>query len=442
MAEPTISGVASSLAVIEEFYGEPLSKDLISTVQQTPIEQLMELARRLSIYQSRVETVLTNRIYKPADRTRITQAQGISLRYDPFSATNVVAHDSMLVHGGRDRAITEMDELKHLLLYADRLVLPDYALVWAYDLHHRDGLVPANDSSIRILARALQDLIPLASLVRSGDILLIPPPEVLQLGESHSDAVMLVRDLTQLEAYQRDPYMTQLAIKDLGIPDRETLDYYGVEESDLAGILNVWFELIGRVGFHYLSYRIEEASGIGYPIEDILAFSYITRQAAILPITSDSRTWEHLANCSRVLLSGGARTCAIEGKPSYEAAIHYRVPAMSNVSLNDLINLRQNEDVFHTLRRCLIKVSDQVATVEHANGYHSFSASVAGLADDIIRPAYEELERARRRASVRSKIWDYASGGVISLGVSALGALVGTPGAADAVIKGLSERGT
>ncbi len=41
-----------------------------------------------------------------------------------YLASNLVAHDSILMRGGIDRAITEMDALKHMLIYGDRLVLP------------------------------------------------------------------------------------------------------------------------------------------------------------------------------------------------------------------------------------------------------------------------------------------------------------------------------
>jgi hypothetical protein len=123
----------------------------------------------------------------------------------------------------------------------------------------------------------------------------------------------------------------------------------------------------------------------------------------------------------------------------YSPAVSYGVPALPDTSLEDVVNLRLNEELFAQLRSKLVEMMNEVArSTTVTAGYRAMIDEVRTIAEDIVRPAYEEFERKRRHGAVTNWIVEKAAGGVVLLGLNgvahALGSPVGPGGAAGGAV--------
>lgn len=419
----------SSLMIIEEFYGSQLSTELLHTIQNTPLDQLIELEKRLRRYSDRVAEVLDVRWgRRSADAARQTlRVLGISPRYDYFLSNGVFLHDRLFTTGGTGRAVTEVDELKHLLLYCDRPVIPDPVLAWIPSLD--DDASPP--SGVR-LTRAIRQILPLAPLMRSGDVLAIPPPSHLYIGDW---PVPSESAWETYSFYLDDPYVAWTVVNDLGLLEPSELPQYGSDPGELEEAARLAlhrtetdlrpdgpdFERLIRA----LMPKLWPRSSLD-EIDDIVAFSHTARWAALIPIGSDPRTLHHIEAGGRILLEGGVEDGSAESS-IFGPAIQYRIPRLSHVALEDIVALRQNEELFQDLREGLTRVAEEAAGADASNGYEAYSQVVRSLAGDLIEPIHTRLERDRKRANRRNTIWGRALAGMVSLGVKGIGTLLGFP---------------
>jgi hypothetical protein len=176
-------------------------------------------------------------------------------------------------------------------------------------------------------------------------------------------------------------------------------------------------------------------------IRELLEYSLIIHETGVLPVAADPRVLQHLDRCSRVLLDHGLPSRPALNVPSYEPAVRYHIPSLAHISLGDVIRIRRNEEVFQDLRTCLTRLAQDASAAGHREGYLAFSELVRSLAEDIVRPTYEKLEKTRRRAKTRSILWDWASGGLLSLGMRCLGTFAGVPGPAVSTVDTVAKIG-
>ena len=94
----------SSLEIIEDFYGEQISLELVPWIRQTPLEQLAVLADRLDEHAKRTEDELARR---PSIRAKLPASGEQTVDHPIF------IHDASFLHAGQANSIAEAPELKH-----------------------------------------------------------------------------------------------------------------------------------------------------------------------------------------------------------------------------------------------------------------------------------------------------------------------------------------
>ena len=193
----------SSLAVLEEFYGEALSDELLQRIYGTDDEQLAVLAwqlvERLPIVDAEVAT--------PWDP-----------RFNRGRPETLLAHEALLTQLPHHQPLSTQTPLHRSLLYLDTLVVRDPLLMWAEAVHRLEddlkdaetddpsevferevfeyfGEVPAPRPWGPALARIAAGLLPLRTLILNGVIRLVSAPRI-----SWRDAQPLMSNNVALDA--------------------------------------------------------------------------------------------------------------------------------------------------------------------------------------------------------------------------------------------------
>jgi hypothetical protein len=148
--------VATSIALVEDFYAEPLSRHLQQVVIATPLEQLLVLASRLRLHFEHVEHALEIRnSWRQESRLEVATAQALPATYSYLLTTGLTSGEEML--GCRSATAGEPVSLKHAILYREALLYPDSLFGWADNLLnlHDAGYVLGEAEFARDLAWVL-----------------------------------------------------------------------------------------------------------------------------------------------------------------------------------------------------------------------------------------------------------------------------------------------
>jgi hypothetical protein len=166
----------SSLSILEQFYGEELSRALLSKIRATPSGQLAELADRLVQHGKSVNLSLLHR----SGRRQIDHALGEEIPLPPpllesFTRGPLSVYDDLFLDPFNSKPSSRRGALKHALLYSERLLLPDRALDWGHELLLEAGLPDGLQDDGQAggdLADLLIEYLPLMELVRRDEVLL------------------------------------------------------------------------------------------------------------------------------------------------------------------------------------------------------------------------------------------------------------------------------
>jgi hypothetical protein len=414
---------ASTIQIIEEFYGEPVSEDLIRRIPGTPIEQLLELADRLHRHGSAVAKALEHREFSEESRARFLQSGQASVRYEKYLKKDLACSDSLMLESGTAMPLQSMVELKRMILYSDSFVVPDDTFDWAEDLTIQEAFESELDelTYARALARFVRELLPIAPLIRSGNILTVPGNGMVAVGDSKFQGIYT--DLSARFAYRHDPVLAWTVVNETNLmPAWEVrmMKDNGCSLSEIAEacIRRLRHEEPSEELVHTISARLWPGLKSD-KVRHILEFAFLTREIYSVPVSANADVLAYLHRTGAVLLPGGDKAMMETFAADYAPAVAYSVPALSNTTLQEIINLRLNEELFHELRAKLIEVMHEVASsgCVHSS-YNSYIAEVRNIAEDIIRPTYDDIERRRKKASIKNWLWEKATGGMVKLGIN------------------------
>jgi uridylate kinase len=151
----------TGLAIIEDFYGEPLTREVVSLIAQTPPEQIEELISRL-IYSSPGGGWSQSTYHIPATRPDVTT---VFLEASAFT-----------------NSLHEIDSLAPTLLYSEQISLVDPLMRFrSASPRHFDLAARRTEDWQKLgseLAAACFDLLPIADLVRTDRLKPVPRPTV------------------------------------------------------------------------------------------------------------------------------------------------------------------------------------------------------------------------------------------------------------------------
>ncbi|MCW6005363.1 hypothetical protein K1W54_12330 [Micromonospora sp. CPCC 205371] len=426
--------ILTSVGVVEDFYGEPLSRELISLVRRTPQDQLQELANRLfelNYSAARLE----DRLPGDSGAFRARRAD-----------RPIVVHDETYLRGGRAIPLEEISGLRHMLLYSDRMVLPDPIVDWAESelqmLEYAPFMLePIGDSRPK-LANGLASLMPFLPLVRSGAAILLPSPEHVRveadplergwLSTPFESSRIGARDPVVANPNVEDPYLSWVFVNKLAAVPRWQFDAWGIDPaSEFHEAASMIME---RARYEpKIVGDLEDIVGVAHgahasttEVYDGVIMNRLSACSGLTPFTSSRVVQNHLARCS-LIATEGCQAPAVDSFDAARSAIKFRFPAMSAVSLSDLVGLRLQEELFSDVRAAFTALAGSIADTTTPRSYTNFQEVAAAIADDIVGPVHARLDRERRRARLTSVVGSYLASGVVSLGINALATLLGGP---------------
>ncbi|WP_152926240.1 hypothetical protein [Microbacterium sp. GCS4] len=421
-----------AVRLVEEYFDEPIGVELYARILGSPIEHLVELAERIHAGMVAI----------------VPELPGAGLRA-PRSAH---LFDELYLHDQRSGDAFTSSTLKTAILYSEKLVLPDPCLDWAEDLAGRGSILGVNASDAPrealSLKNAIRRLEPLLPLIDGGAVTLLPSPAHLRLDPF---SMQTLDDFAHDRgagsgryrlAHREDPLLAWTLVNKFSPVDawvyRET---WGLDP------LTEFFEAAHNVAneaAYDSSLRLVPDAVLAdvfgavndQEITDALSMQRLSEGLPVIPFTNSAVVRDHLVQSSRVLFGEKPRQ-RTEERRGIEAAVHYQLPGVSNVTLDDVVRLRLNDDVHHEMRQGLTALAGAVAAGGHDSSYASFSAGFAELSSHHLRDRLERLEAAATRTKRKGTIAGWITSAFVSFSMNALLLAVGP----DPVTEGLARAG-
>ncbi|WP_157985111.1 hypothetical protein [Lentzea terrae] len=423
----------STISVVEEFFGEGIELGVAQRVLDTPLYQLVELADRLVEHNRRLQRALSRRC----------GSAFIHKDYEVFAKIDRTIHDRIYLHGYECSDLVDDPDLNHLLLFSAHTILPDRTLDWAEEtafLATHDQMYPVERVAVE-LAGALESITPLAALIRKGYVVPVATKEVLVLGHHRDDGgngfplsfSTEIDDYANPSIFWQDPYLAWLLVKKL-----ECIPSWELDALDLSDPTRVQ-----EAASYYLdnpTYNPDvgrfcrEAIVSAHPnatidqIRDAVQIGFLHRESRAMPMVSCLTGVEHLTRSTKVLLDGSA--VPFDHRHESELrSISYRTPSLRHVSTSDMVKLRLQEDLYEEVRRSMEELLRVAQNSPTPAGYLQFKSLIESCAEDVVRPTYERLSKQASRAKLGTTIGGLGAGGMVSLAINAISALVPAAGA-------------
>jgi len=340
-----------SLAVIEDFFGEELSADLISRFASMPNYQLRELL-------SRIDYAFKHGIPR---RVRAVQGTSLSAQIAPFQP--IFANDTNLSFF----APAVMHWVKCSLLYfPGPIAIPDPVGSIDDFITVDLALEPAGDSFLGHLKKsaiqALNLTLDLKPLIANGIVMTIPWPSVhyifedamyLSLGAAPGNIASLSSGITHADLYEMyelwDSYFARGS-------DGEPVDL------DISGQLTSQWLAVGSL-------------------------------VGTSPVAADSYSLAVM----NARLNSNANAALIDQRVAQVIA-NFEIPGAHQATLRDVVRLRLNEEAFEEFRCAFREI---LLSVSDANPRNDASFSL-----EFKRHAYETLAEQRQRVTKRREASD------------------------------------
>ncbi len=398
--------MASSLDIVEEFIGVKLSDDgeLVRAVMALPGEQFFELFTRLTSYNS-TRTALQRG--KPApDYIEECTALPSSDEIQQYIGRPMHVHEASLAAARESTDIANISALKHLILYCDTIFMENPL----------ENLIAPQE-----IADALRQLQPIAPLVRSGNVVLARSlGATSSYANQRSDsfiAYLLKRDHPELlQAYEKAWRDCINHVRDNRTsPEGKPVQsrWQAIVEETEAALVQSYPRKVSMDEMRWIKHVQAVAQRYGWT-----------------PVTSSETMTYHIEQCVRLKLDGKPASLEPSSSP-VGPAVSYGLPSLSEVSFADIIRLRENEPIFAEVRNALGQLATACAQEGQPSDYRSYKNTIHTHAEEIVRPAYEQLMKMQRRAQLR-KLAGMGIGKAVGLGLHAAEKTGFAPGAGKA----------
>lgn len=382
----------SSLDVVEDFFGEELSDEVISKAGRLPAEQADELRQRLDANFLRLRIALGYRrqpfpIYSQVKMTFASDIESVR-------NVDICAHEAPLFKAGIETGMANVGVLKHLALYCERVLVND-PLAFPFQQ-------PIQQWTYK-LGPALRELLDIAEFVRSrwfipSEIYLAPQIRLRPFDLSAGNSTEWLKNL--LEEQPR-----------LVIGVREILERHGIDPlaRDLRDSVLARPESRVEIEADILDWykkgpAAEARAGdiTGRELLEVGIFYGLVQAYALTPITSSQSIIRYGEEYARELLDSSTES-ATSGQrfSSLSPAVSYGIPSLDKVSFADISRIRKNEKVFAQVRASLTELGRVCAESALPDSYQAYKATVHEHAEDIVRPTYERLRKWQHKARYR-----------------------------------------
>ncbi len=398
----------STLDVVESFFGEQLSDSVIDAVTRLPTYKAKELKNQIDARYVEVDDALMTRISFGLDRLphdlfmqvatyvelELQERVRIQRAGAPFSTLKATTsadhaylrrgeihvHEAPLLDAGRRTGFADLDVLKHLALYCERVLIRDPLPAGRY-VYFRGG--EYSSDWLDCFAQSLRQILPIADLVRSGCFIL-GRCDVEFTGGGHASLLESVSRATLIEQYL-DQFLVELTAAEGGplIP---------TPELDISDELRASLEWTRAHAF----------------IVQCIAL-------ALTPITSNPSILRFLKAYSSEFHQTTDMLADPRWAPVPDPVMAYRIPSLHDTPFDDVVRWRRDDEAFAEFRSALASLGTVCAEASWPGTYRSHRAAVRIYAEDIVRPTYERL-KARLRSSAGVT---FADAGMV-LGLDAL----------------------
>jgi hypothetical protein len=429
----------SSIDIVENFYGEELGRELLMQVSGTPLEQLLELADRLLFHSRTLEKALL---------LRNSRLSTVPERYRPYTQVPLTAHEDIFL---RDRELTSLDEspqLKHMLLFSPRILVPDYSMDWAEEtvFLKEVGDSWSEGETARRLRDGLRSILPLVPWVREGIVVPAPSKESLSCEFSAVNEVynshlrserFSLRFETELDPenssiFWRDPYLAWLVVHRLNAI--EPWRYRAWELDTALDYQLAASYVLGELEYNRdsarLSNLVELSHGQGTNLSELqiaCQLRILYGDLALSPVATSRVSISHMVKSSATVLDG-IQAPDVDRVDPIATAAKFHVPSLSSVSLSDLLKLRKNEDIYNDVRSCLLDVLQSIDDAT-TTSYRAYEDAIRERAEDLVRPTYEKVSAKRTKQKLASLITGYSLGKAVSMGIHGVAAFFSGPAA-------------
>lgn len=422
----------SSPRVVEEFFGEPIGGDLYARIQGSPVEHLVDLAEHLLAAPPSLAPV---RFGAPEEGVR-------------------PAHlfDELYLHDQRSVDAFTSPRLKSAILYSERLVMPDPCRDWAESLAARSNIlgIVSSDAPTEgaALVSALRRLRPILPLLDRGAVVLIASPAHLRMDP---DDAGTLDDFAHDRgaghgryrlAHREDPVLAwNLVNRFSPVDDWVYRQTWGLDPRTefFEAAHNVANEAAYDPEMRMAPDAVLDAvfgTATGQEVTDALSMQRLTEGLPVVPFTNSDVVRGHLIESSRVLFGEEPRPRGVERR-GVEAAVHYDLPSAGNVTFDDVVRLRLNDDLHEELRRGLGDLAEAVASEGRDSSYADFAAGFAELSAHHLQARFEKLDAAATAMRRKGTIAGWAASGFVSFTANALLVSVG----ADPLTEGIARAG-
>jgi hypothetical protein len=405
--------VPNTVGVVEDFFQTKLSHEVIDEVAHLPPEQLDELLSRGRKVSDEACTAVSMRGLREA-RSHVEDLS----RYEYYQAlfAGDIVYNEALMQAGLHSSVASTRGLRQLALYADRAVMRDSVF----------AKIPNEEADPRrVLVGRLREILPMADLIRSGQMVPISTEKTFTTVEDNVWFATMVRS---------DPFINwvvannpKLAIGIRAIYDalddpgsREHPSYPG--NSDIRLSLPPDYKT-GMAELARLVQSVYPEAVSAQELRRIMLECAKLRAGLYSPVSGDKRLIYHLKLCAYLRAENPKM---LTGLPvaHFSPAVRFELPA-AQVPVELLGKLRQNEPVFGLLRQALrdhsLACAEDAAAAE---GFSNYQQIVRRNAETVIRPAYEELMAWHKRAQ-RKKWGALILGGTFGFGLDHLNIIGG-----------------
>lgn len=366
------------MKVIEDFYGEELTGELIPRIFNTPDDQLEVLAERLA-YEDRGNPPVHDSIRSA------TLVEGLLL---PNRETATRLASSGL--------------LRRMLVYLDPVVVVDPAALWAESIRPGPhlGFEPMDSARPlgRSLARCLNGIVPLLPLIRQNIVFLVHTPRV-----SWRDTLPISLNVTTRRMVNETltPRFGHLMPREY----RSTADVYSyIHSRNLLGAMSQAFDpafTFNELGRQLFAPEFPETAfedhidllPVGARLQHVMAFAdFAETHGCVGAATSaDMAVFSARENLAAAGLDTAAGWMCSLPLPLIDADIA------------DLVALRLGEESFAEFRTALANVLSHVTAEIQTLDYESAMNHVSDVAAQVMPAALGRLETISSRSRVIGK---------------------------------------
>lgn len=442
--------VPCSLTVVENFFGAELSERMVQAANSLSEPQLEELRAQLfaqNLSQRRalesergllpleeelapLRKSLRRSEHKPLLESIISSMTLVRGGYDHLrTVAEVHTHEDSLFTAGVKTDVQNVQALKYLALYCDRVVVRDP--LYIRNLRFTTSIVknveglPFEQQRFNF-ADGLRQLLPIVDLVRSGCFVLSGDDADHQAWWQKSTMAGSVPDpfFSWIVRQHRPDLYNALS--------EDTRDFWErCRKVKLQPDATLEPAIRRKADTFVLGDEILDATMRLYPydiardeLEVIRKMAYQIYTYNLTPVTSNPAIARHLLQSARVLLNG--QPDMSDGPvpaSTFSPALAYGIPSLADVSFSSIAQLRKNEAVFAHIRDALNDLSAACAQTAQPDSYEAYKQVIREQAQDAIGPAYTLLKAMHRRNAWK-KLGITAASEIAGLGVDAIAGML------------------